>query len=569
MDDSDQLERIRAKAYAIAEGGGPNADQALRILSKLPKIKVGQDIEHGPGMPKQITSGELSSGRDFGAELPPTPDEQVGLPNDLAKPGLGTRLVSGVLDPHKRREVERGLSDMVTLGGAEKIAGLAEKVSPTPGEGGFTPGGSALDRNRAPGYREGGQLVGSVIPGATSTISRFAGGLTAPLVKPLVNSGVAGNVFGNMLSNAAANTLAMPAIAGGQAAVRGENPLPVMREEIQNPVNPLVGAAVGIPVGAARGIRGSNTQTGRDIRLVENYGARPSPVGGAHGGIFDAPMMQGAEGSTREAGSLARRASREVLGGLQGEKSQLSKDYGSAKAAAGDAGFLEGRIDPLYVREEAERLMKGERVTNAQRQAIQSEVMDAIDRHPTGMTLDDFNDFRGKLGDIFGVGPGQAAHPALDKLRQAAKRTVDETEMGPINEAYSKGTESLNKKYDQLKLTPDTNPRVAEERLAGEILRRGENTPTAGIQEPAIDEFLAANPQYKPLFDSVSLMNAKERMGAGLQAHGGTLYTRMHGALHHNLEPIAVGAYRLGQGMDDKTVAATLAARLMLGMGTQ
>ncbi len=572
MADEEQIARIRATAYEKlqADPSGPNAGRLREILSTLPKVAKTRDPFADPGAgrakPPEV-HGELASGDDFGAELPQTPDEQLGLDKGPQAPGLGERALITVTDPHKRREFERGVDDMVAFGAGQKLARAAERISGTPGEGGFTEEGERLDAQRAGGYRQGGQLLGSIIPGGARAIGQMSGSMAGRLVSPIAAAGSGGRAAAGMLGGAAANTIANPLIAGGQAAVRGDNPIIDISNAFKNDSlpNAIVGGAVGLPVGLAAGIHGSHTQAGRDIRLAESYGATPTPFGGAKGGVFDSRLLSGVEGSTREAGSMARRAGREVLGGLEGEQAGLSKEYAAAKQLAGDQGFLEGRVRPDYVRDEAQKLLRGERLTAGQKAAVESEVNAALERHPGGMTVEDFNDFRAKIGDIFGTGPGEAAHPALDRIRQAAKRSVDETEMGPINERYHKGTESLNKKYEQLGISRDSEPRIQEKSVAGTILRRGENTPTAGIQEPAIEEFLQANPQYRPMFDSVSLLNAKDRMGASLQSHGGTLYTRMHGALHHNLEPLQVGAYRLGMGLDDKGVAATLAAKLLLG----
>ncbi len=562
MDDSDQLERIRAKAYAIASAGGPDADQARRILSKLPKIKVGrrEPVRGGVGV-----HGELAGG-DIGAELPPTPDEEVGIPNQLAEQSLPQKAALAILSPSSRREFERGADKMLTFGLGQKVAGkIGRALGDKPDVD--LQATEATDIRESPNARTAGELSallsGKGLAGAASKVGRAVMSPLASAGKGILGKGLAGAVAG-----AGANEIAMPLIAGGQEAVEGKNPLPAMKEQALNPVNAAAGALLGFGSGAARGLRESG-QVGRDIRLVEEYGAKPTPFGGASGGQFDSPIMQGVEGSTREAGAMARKAARNVLGGLDEEQAGLSRDYGAAKKAAGDAGFIEARIDPLFVREEADRLLRGERVTNSQRAAIESEVVGALDRHPQGMSLDDFNDFRAKLGDIFGTGPGEASHPALDRLRQAAKRTVDETEMGPINQRYHEGTTALDKKYEQLKLTRNTNPRVAEERVAGQILRRGDNTPTAGIQEPAVEEFLQANPKYRPLFDTISLLNAKERMSLGLEGHGGSLYTRLHGALHHNIEPLQVGAYRLGKPLEKGAPAAALAAQLLLNGGPQ
>jgi len=82
---------------------------------------------------------------------------------------------SGLADPSKRRELERGVSDAATFGLAEK-AGNAVSDYLTPelsvsdvaaGKHRETLASTAdQDAKNAPGYREGGALLGSAVPGA-------------------------------------------------------------------------------------------------------------------------------------------------------------------------------------------------------------------------------------------------------------------------------------------------------------------------------------------------------------------------------------------------------------------
>ncbi len=133
MADSDQLERIRQKAYAIASEGGANADQARRILSKLPKVNVGHDFRAESGDRQAPIHGELTGG-DIGAELPQTSDEAAGIHSDVAQMPLLQRAAMTPLIPSSRREFERGADDMLTFGLGQKIAGKASKLVGSPPE---------------------------------------------------------------------------------------------------------------------------------------------------------------------------------------------------------------------------------------------------------------------------------------------------------------------------------------------------------------------------------------------------------------------------------------------------
>lgn len=569
--DRDQLERIRAKAYAIVEAdpGGPNADQARRILSKLPKNTVGQDAFHGPGMPKQITSGELPSGGDIGAELPPTPDEQVGQGTGPQGLSLPERAALVIASPSNRRQFERGMDDMLTFGlGQKAAAGVGRLV----GDPAFAAETQADDERTSPNARTYGRVTGALTgKGLTGAVGKGALAVTSPLAS--AGKGMLGNTLLGAVRGGVANELAMPIISGGQAAVRGENPIPAMEEEAANPANALVGGLLGAGSGAARGIRESGGQTGRDIRLVEDYGAKPSPFGPKRG-VFDSPAMRDVESGARDQGMASRRAAEKVMSTMDEEKSALSNNYGREKQSARDQGFLEGRIDTEAVKADVLKLMGRERLTIGQKNALQAEVIDALDRHPGGMTLDDLNDLRAKVGDIFGTGPGDAAHPALDTVRQSIKRAVDDTEMGPINENYSKGLRRIERQHEQLGTTEGGRRGVNERRIANIIQRRAnDEAPGTGIQDAGdlgTDQFLAENPQHKAMFDVARLLAAKERMTAGINPEGG-FYHRVgkHGLLEKNLEPALVGAYRLGAPLEKGGIPAALAAQFLLSGGPQ
>lgn len=570
--DRDQLERIRQKAYAIvqADPGGPNADQARRILSKLPKIKVGQGFEQ-PGLPKQTVHGELAGG-DFGGEqtLPQTPDEAAGIENKLAGLTLPQKAALVAGSAPNRRQFERGMDDMLTFGAGQKIAG---KIGRALGDQPDVDLGAtgAEDARTSPNARGYGQLAGALSgKGAAGLVGRGVLGATAPIAnagKGLLGSTILGAVRGGV-----ANELTMPLIAGGQAAVQGENPIPIMKEEAKNPFNSAAGALLGIPSGLSRGIRQTG-QTGRDIRLAEEYRATPTPFGGAKGGAYESsPLLREAEGTAGEQGQASRRAAEHVMNTLDKERSGLQAQYGADKASARDQGFLEGRISTDAVRQEAQKLLSGMGLTSSERSAIQREVLDELDKHPGGMTVDDFNDFRGKLGRIFGVGPGETAVPAIDVLRRSAKGAIDETEMGPINERYSKGREALTRKHEQLGISEGGRREVQERRIANVIQRRAnDEAPGAGINEAGdlgIAQFLAENPHLKAPFDTARLLAAKERMSAGIEPQGG-FFRRVgkHGLLEKNLEPALVGMYRLGAPADRLAIPAALAARFYLQGG--
>lgn len=587
--DPEKAAQLRAMAYErlSADPAHPKAPLLRTILSVLPKIKVGQGFDQ-PGLPKEIVHGELNGGGDFG--LPPTPDEQVAqgqkerqtvrqLNRGPVEPPIGASAAAYLLNPAVHRQFIRGTGDTQNFGASQKIAdkmhkalGQGEPLKETEQEDQF--GTPDAPRSGHPGPRLLGQMLGLAIPGAGNLALKTggaAGGLVANTGRGFLGKMLSGAV-GGMVSN----EVAMPLIAGGRQAVEGHNPLPVMADEanpIAHPSNAAAGALMGLPSGFARGIRDSG-RTGRDIRLIEEYGATPSRIGrGPQGGVFESPFFHDVEGSASEQGMASRRAAENVLNTMDTEEAGVERQYAQAKKNAADQGWLEGRISTDAIRQDVEKLISRVRLTNPQKSAMKSEVLDVLDQHPNGMTLDDLNDLRAKVGDIFGTGPGESAHPALDTVRQSIKRTVDDTEMGPINENYHKGMTRIERQRQQLGLTEGSRRDVAERRIANLIQRRAnDEAPGAGIQEAGdlgTEQFLKENQQHRPMFDTARLLAAKERLTAGFEPEAGFHRRMGHVLFEKNREPLMAAIYRNVAPAEQLAGPAALAARYLLTGGTQ
>lgn len=131
-----------------------------------------------------------------------------GLANTFAG---GARAVGGAVDrgvlntladPHHRREFERGLSDMITLGYAEKLANRVDPGYAKTAQG---------DAEAAPDDRALGRTVGMFSPGAGSAIAKVGGK-------------VAGAALGDVVAATRAGTAAVGA-AKGVAAYEATAPL--------------------------------------------------------------------------------------------------------------------------------------------------------------------------------------------------------------------------------------------------------------------------------------------------------------------------------------------------------
>jgi hypothetical protein len=103
---------------------------------------------------------------------------------------VATHPIDTLGNPAKRRELERGVDDMVTLGYGQKLAariGNALGDKPETALGPETFGGApvantqAADQAAAPEYRPVGQLAGAFIPGAAAAAGKAGGALAARL----------------------------------------------------------------------------------------------------------------------------------------------------------------------------------------------------------------------------------------------------------------------------------------------------------------------------------------------------------------------------------------------------
>lgn len=158
---------------------------------------------------------------------------------DIAGGNLGAAFRP--ISASKRRELERGIDDMVTLGYGQRIAariGNALGDVPERALGPETFGGSATpdslffnggapvantqeaDAAAAPGYRAAGELAGGFIPGAASVLGKAAGTVAGKALPAL--PGVAGTAATGTARGVAGYELSAPAVAGLSANAEGD-----------------------------------------------------------------------------------------------------------------------------------------------------------------------------------------------------------------------------------------------------------------------------------------------------------------------------------------------------------
>jgi len=467
----------------------------------------------------------------------------------------------------------RHAADAATFGGASyaarklaraKIPGFDDPVSPTlpaPSEQ------MAIDDAASDKTNElsalGGELAGSMVPyGGPALAFKGAGALTKAGARllPKLASPVA-RVGGGALRGALTVGIANPAIAGARAAFSdNERPAEAIKRELTNPLPYLLGAGVGAFEGAAGAIRESKGQTGRDIRTVEDIAkGRVSPIGGAKGGYFKSPVLEGMS-TDEHVGEVARKAGQSIQGKLNDEFGAAGKEYGQTVDDARQNGALARRLDPGPLLEQAQHMVKSYRFSGATKGAIEREVitplMDVM-TSPNGngtMSLEDFNAFKGKLGDFADVptgGDSTFQSRAFGEMADTARTMRHATALGEADRAYATRMDRLEKAHESLGFRDTTHTDmgdpVAERKIANFIARHGEDTKTAGMQNEDARRLEELYPgRFTQELHAPEMLRAKQRLSLGFGGQGG-LHHRVLPPLTHNIEPLMATGYLLGR----------------------
>lgn len=118
-------------------------------------------VPRGPSdIPADIASGAAHSVKSIGRGLATLSGEASPLGPDGARVPF-----SGLMEGSKRRELERGVSDVVTFGLAEKAANLIPDYAAS----------AAPDAAAAPGYRDAGGVAGMALPNPVGEAVNIAG----------------------------------------------------------------------------------------------------------------------------------------------------------------------------------------------------------------------------------------------------------------------------------------------------------------------------------------------------------------------------------------------------------
>lgn len=464
--------------------------------------------------------------------------------------------VETVTNPSKRRELERGVDDMVTLGYGQQLADwVGKQFGDTPDQQlGAT---AASDAQAAPGYRNAGSLAGAILPGAGNAIGR-AGGKVA--------STVLGKAPGAVMSagrGALAYEAAAPAVAGLHASSEGDR-LGAMREAATDPSAALLAAGAGAGTGAVAG-RVNRSRGAEAVRFIEQQG-RGADVGvrtPGRGGVFDAELA-GTTPDDRGIGQAARIGARRIMRGLRDEhRVEVSEPYRAVKtqidnSPAGQAprdvapivANMQSAVNDLETAPSARAALQGQLQILETFRDPQTEAVMVPERQLNGLRRTLMR--AAKLGQT--DAPGEKEAP-LRAAAFEAKRMVDEGPYAELNKFYAEGAEALTGKRRQLglKAKAPSDANVDTKKVKLSLERHGQNTKTAG-GDAEIARFAAENPSLAANVDLPELARARADLSFRLQPKHGGLVERTMGA--HMGPGAALGAAVAGGGLPGLGAAA-------------
>src|SRR6185312_10725457 len=438
-------------------------------------------------------------------------------------------------DPAKRRELERGIDDMVTLGYGQK---LAEHVT---GDPLLSAEQESRDAAAAPDYRTAGNAVGAFTPGAASEIGKGAG----KLVDLAVPAGV-GGVAGNAARSVGAYEVAAPTTAALSANAEGDR-LRAAREAATDPAGLVAAGIGGIGEGAAKRVLASEGAKAREMIERKGSGARVGVLTPGAGGVFDRELA-GVPANDKGIGAAAKVSAQKVLADLAEQhrvetsrpfkvlKAQI--DNAAAKLPPRDVTSLVTTMDNAVHDLDTAPFVRAQ--LREQLDVLRSRYTDPT----TGVVAlpeRQLNGLRRTLARAAKVGTTDAPGEAEAPLRAAAfeaKKLVDQGPYEALNRLYAEGAKKLEGDRESLGLKAKRPKDAAldERKLKLTLLRERANTQTGG-GDSDIAGFRAAHPDQARNLDLTDLARARAALGFHVApAHGG-LMARAGGGL----APLALG----------------------------
>jgi hypothetical protein len=151
--------------------------------------------------------------------------------------------IDTVTTPEKRRQLLRGVDDMVTWGYGGQLAKKIENALPESARLGPTlEETEESDQQAAPEFRQAGQMAGMFVPGATSSLAKGGASLAAKAIKP--GATVAREAVRGGGRAVLGYGMTAPVVAGLHAGNENRR-LEAAGEALGDPLGPLTAAATG------------------------------------------------------------------------------------------------------------------------------------------------------------------------------------------------------------------------------------------------------------------------------------------------------------------------------------
>lgn len=490
----------------------------------------------------QLSADDLKDVKPVDAAAPPSlwqrTKDTAGRMAETVKRGAGAAVegvrhpIDTLTDPSRRRELERGLDDMVTLGYGQKFASWAgEKLGDEPEE--TLSATAAGDTQSAPGFREAGNLAGMFTPGATAAAGKAGGALVGKALGGIRPAGILASAGLGAVKGAAGYEATAPALAAAAASSEGHR-LDAAREAATDPAALITsGVLGGTGEGAKQAI--AKTQGAKAAALIEakGRGAKVGPLTPGSGGVFDRELA-GVPANDRGIGQASKIAATNILQQVaQEHRVETSRPYRQMKAAIDNspAGQASRDIAPIVANMQsaaydletapfARAQITNELATLERYRDPQTGAIMVPERQLNGLRRTLMRSAKIGMSDA----PGEAEAP-LRAAAFEAKQMVDQGPYATLNQFYSEGAKKLEGTRKQLGLKgrPSKDAAVDVRKVKLALQRNLQNTETAG-GDADIPAARAANPAIDQRADLPALAKARADLSLRLAPqHGGIL----------------------------------------------
>ena len=480
--------------------------------------------------------------------------------SDLVRDPFGT-----LRDPSKRRELERGIDDVVTLGYGQRLAARVGNAlgdvergtslnetrrfsgSPTTGDTSTPSAVEAQDAANAPDYRVAGNVAGSFLP---NPIAKVGGALAGRVFRGVPTPSIPSATAMGIAKGLGAYEATAPVSAALSADASGHR-LDAARAAATDPLGVVASAAGGaVAGGGSHAVK--NSQGGKARQFIEKRGGRVGVTTPGSGAPFDEMAVKGT--SDAAIGEQAQLSAENVRKGLDDYRQRVASDpYNEAVSAiTPEKSSQLVDVQDVYSKMVEGYYHPGTSPEVAAKLKHQLDIIDARYRHKDGsvlMTEDHLNGLRKTLAEMGQV--GESTKAKLSPLQEAyveAKRLVDQGPYAEANARYAAGTRDADESLRLMDIKRSHKPEpptadINKIRLKGN--RRGQNTVTAGADKPKVDRFVEKHPDLALELDKPELLRKKGDLSFSLLPEHGGLTDRLK---HAAIAAAGGGAFASGHG---------------------